>query len=182
MGVKASHTTLNGDEKLRRLVKAIDSTNKWIGQGISFVLILMALVIGYEVILRGFFNMPTKWAHEVSGMLFGASFLLGAGYILYHGGHVRVDILISRLRPRTQALINIITHLVMALFCAVVLWKSWHYAVLAFVEMHVSDSGWQPVLFPIKFVIVFGVFLLMLQLLAKYIRDFYMLFTGNELK
>lgn len=167
---------------MRRLVKAIDFTNVSIGKVASSLMILMALVIIYEVILRGFFNMPTIWAHEISGMMFGGTFMLGAGYILYHGGHVRVDILISRLRPRTQALINIITHLVMALFCVVVLWKSWHYAVLAFVGMHVSDSGWQPVLFPIKFVLVFGIFLLLLQLLAKYIRDFYMLFTGNELK
>lgn len=167
---------------MRLLVKAIDFLNERIGKASSFLVILTASVIVYEVMSRSFFNSPTRWAHETSGFLFGGAFMLGAGYTLLCHQHVRVDILISRLRPRTQALIDIITHLLAVAFCAAVLWKSWDYAVLAWVRMDVTDSGWQPVLWPIKFAIVFGIFLLLLQLLAKYIRDFHTLFTGNELK
>jgi len=167
---------------LRLLVKAIDFINERIGKATSFLLILMAGIIVYEVISRGFFNSPTRWAHETSGMLFGGVFMLGAGYTLYRGAHVRVDILISRLRPRTQALIDIITHLLALAFGWVVLWKAWHYAVKALLEMQVTHSAWAPLTFPIKFVIVLGMFLFLLQVLVKYIRDFHLLFTGSELK
>lgn len=167
---------------MRRLVKAIDSINVSVGKVTSLLLIPLALIIVYEVILRGFFNEPTEWAHETGGMLFGVAFMLGVGYTLYHREHARVDIFVSRLRPRIQALIDIITHLLLVVYGSVVLWVGWKFAVRALVRMEVTQSSWAPVTFPIKFIIVFGIFLLLLQVLAKYIRDFYMLFTGNELK
>lgn len=167
---------------MKRLVKVIDSINIRTGKFAGYLGIVIAGIIVYEIILRSFFNKPTIWAHETSGMMFGALFMLGAGYVLYHGEHVKVDILISRLRPRVQALIDIITHLLLWLYGSVVLWKSSYFALRAFVRMEMSASGWQPVLWPIKFVIVIGIILLMLQLVAKYIRDFHMLFTGKELQ
>ena len=167
---------------MRRLVKAIDSINVSVGKVTSLLLIPLAVIIAYEVILRGFFNMPTEWAHETGGMMFGVAFMLGVGYTLYHREHARVDILVSRLRPRIQALIDIITHLLLVAYGSVVLLVGWKFAVRALVRMEVTQSSWAPVTFPIKFIIVFGIFLLLLQVLAKYIRDFYMLFTGNELK
>jgi len=156
--------------------------NIQVGQIASFLGIMIAAVIVYEVVVRAFFNMPTVWAHETSGMMFGALFMLGAGYVMYYRAHIRVDILVSHLSPRIQALLDIITHLLMALYCYVILWKGWHYAVRAFVRMEVTDSGWQPVLWPIKWVMVLGMILLVLQLLVKYVRDFHMLFTGRELE
>ena len=167
---------------MRRFVRTIDFISIHVGQAASFLGILIAAVIVYEVILRAFFNMPTNWAHETSGMMFGALFMLGAAYVMYYRAHVRVDILVTHFPLRVQALVDIITHLLMALYCYVVLWKGWNYAVRAFVRMEVTDSGWQPVLWPIKWVLVIGMTLLVLQLLAKYIRDFHMLFTGKELE
>jgi len=171
-----------GVKKLRRLVKAIDSINISVGKVTSFTLIPLAIIIGYEVIMRGFFNLPTRWAHETGGMLFGAAFLLGAGYTLCLREHARVDIFMSRLRPRIQAAIDIITHLLLWLYAGVIVWVGWEYAVRALVRMETTQSGWAPLTFPIKFIIVLGAFLFLLQLLAKYIRDFYMLSRGNELK
>ena len=167
---------------MRRFIKSIDSLNVWIGKAASFLIVVIAGIVVYEVIARGFFNKPTIWVHELSGMLFGAVFMLGAAYTLYLGEHTRVDILISRLNPRKQAFISIITHLLTLAFGAIVLWKGWEFALRAFIRMDVTDSGWQPLVFPIKFVIVLGILLLLLQLLVKYIRNFYMLSKGNELR
>ena len=167
---------------MRRFVKAIDFINIYVGETVSYLGIVIAVVIIYEVILRAFFNMPTVWAHETSGMMFGALFMLGAGYVMYHRAHVRVDILVNRLPPRAQAAIDIVTHLLMGLYLYVVVWKGWNYAVRAFVRMEVSGSGWQPVLWPIKWIMVIGIILLIMQLVAKYVRDFHMLCTGRELE
>ena len=168
---------------MRLLVKVIDCINVGIGKAVGFLLVVVAAIIVYEVIVRGFFNIPTTWAHELSGMLFGASFLLGAGYVMHCREHVRVDILVSRLRPRMQMFIDIMTHLLAVAFCSVILWKSWNAALSSLALREVSTySPWHPFLFPIKFTMVLGVFLLLLQLLVKYIRDFHMLFTGKELK
>ena len=167
---------------VRKILKIIDAINISIGRTASFLLILMSGVIVYEIAARTFFGKPTEWAHETSGMMFGTMFMLGVGYVLYKRAHVRVDIVVSRLNPRIQALIDIITHVLFIIYSVVVIKFGWTYAVRAFTGMEVSDSSWAPVTFPIKFVLVFGMSLLVLQLLAKYIRDFYILITGKELR
>ena len=165
-----------------KILKTIDAINISVGRAASFLLILISGIIVYEIVIRSFFGKPTEWAHEVSGMMFGALFMFGAGYVLYKRAHVRVDIIVSHFHPRIQALIDIITHVLLVIYGVVVIKFGWDYAVRAFIRMEVTDSSWAPVTFPIKFVLIFGVALLMLQLLAKYIRDFYIVITGKELR
>jgi len=78
----------------------IDKINRWIGKMVSiFVLLIMSITL-LEVVLRYGFNRPTMWVHETSQQIFAIAFLLGSAYTLQEGGHVRVDILYRRLRPR----------------------------------------------------------------------------------
>ena len=167
---------------MKYLLRIIDNINIGVGKGASFLLVIIAGVIVYEVIARAFFGKPTIWAHETSGMLFGVMFMLGAGYVLYRKAHVKVDILTARLSPRIQAALDIITHLVFAFYLWAVIKFGWIYALRAFTRMEVTNSSWAPLTFPIKFVIVIGASILLLQLAAKYIRDIYKLFTARELE
>ena len=66
--------------------------------------------------------------------LFGAIFTLGAAYTLRKNGHVRVDVLQSRLSPKAKAWIDLIGIVIFMIpFCAMVFWlslpwviNSWH--------------------------------------------------------
>ena len=63
---------------------------------------------------------------EIQWYLFGAMFLLAAGYTLKHNGHVRIDILYGRLGPRGQAWIDLLGGLLFLLPMAVLMaWLSW---------------------------------------------------------
>ena len=63
---------------------------------------------------------------EIQWYLFGAMFLLAAGYTLKHNGHVRIDIFYSRLGARGQAWIDLIGGLLFLLPMAVLLaWLAW---------------------------------------------------------
>ena len=47
----------------------------------------------YEVFARYYFTAPTVWAYDMSRMIYGAMFVLGAAYALSKGVHIRSDFL-----------------------------------------------------------------------------------------
>ena len=55
-------------------------------------------------------------------------FMVGAGYTLLHGGHVRVDIFYRDARPRRRALIDLLGVVLFLLpVCVIIGWASWPY-------------------------------------------------------
>lgn len=66
--------------------------------------------------------------HTIQGMtsILGISMLfitfLGATWVLKREKHITVDILLSRLRPRAQAVLNFVTSTISAIVCLVIVW------------------------------------------------------------
>ena len=139
--------------------------------------------MGYEVFMRYLLNAPTKWAFDISYMLGGTFFLVGASYTLWMKGHVRIDIFYSRFSPRNQALIDVIFALIfffplwVGLFCKLIpyVYMSWQLGERSL------ESYWRPPIYPFKTVIPIGVFLLLLQGIAEFIRSLFMLIKGKRL-
>lgn len=57
----------------------------------------------YDTVARYGFNAPTEWSYDVSYMLCGTLFMIGASWTLLQGEHVRIGILYDRASPRVQA-------------------------------------------------------------------------------
>ena len=62
------------------------------------------LVIFVDVVMRYMFRTSFVFTQELEWHLFAFIFLIGAGYTLLHDGHVRVDIIYQRFRPKGQSL------------------------------------------------------------------------------
>jgi TRAP-type mannitol/chloroaromatic compound transport system permease small subunit len=88
------------------LVRVIDTFSEWCGRVFSWLIIPLVFGATYEVIARYVFNRPTIWAYDLSYMLYGAHFMLGAGYTLLKGGHIRTDIFYQNWSPRTQGRVD----------------------------------------------------------------------------
>ena len=56
---------------------------------------------------RYLFNAPTNWAYDMTFMLYGTFFMLGAAFTLQRKGHVRTDSFYDRWSPRRQALVDL---------------------------------------------------------------------------
>lgn len=69
----------------------------------------MMLSVSFLVIMRYFFNSPNAWVMEVTTYLLLYIAFLGAPWLLRHGGHVNIDLLLNKLSPGKQAVLNIIT-------------------------------------------------------------------------
>jgi len=163
-------------EVLSRILKAIDGINDFIGRKISLLALVVFGLLLMEIIRRYLFNSPTVWANELVQMLFGAYVVLSGGYILRWGGHVNVDIVYSRFSRKVKALIDIITSSLLFLFCGVLLYYGGSLAWDSLVRWEHSESAWNPPLYPIKVMIPAAALLLILQGLAKLVRDLMVLF------
>ena len=87
---------------LLRTIRAIDRFSEWSGKAVAWLILPLVFGLTYEAIARYLFNAPTLWAFDLSYMLYGAIFMLGAHYTLLKGAHIRTDMLwdSSRRAPR----------------------------------------------------------------------------------
>ena len=126
----------------------------------------------WEVFSRYVLNDPTFWAFELGYMVMGAHFLIGFAYTLREREHVRVDIFYARFSPRTRALIDALTYLVLLLPLAAWLSVAFGEKVLKAYESQERSgmSAFNPVLWPFRLVMCAAFVLLTLQALAELIR------------
>ena len=102
-----------GDKKLMKffkwLGKIIDKVN-FLMVIISAVLLLgMTFIVGADITLRYLFYRPLGWVKEISEYILVALGFLVAAWILKDDAHVKMDLVLSKVSPRVQTLMNLIT-------------------------------------------------------------------------
>lgn len=168
-------------EAVRRLVKILDGITAWTGKAVAWLTLLLVFVVVHEVIRRYFFNDPTIWAYDLSYMLYGSLFMLGAGYTLLHNGHIRTDIFYDKWSPRVQALVDASLYLFI-LFPALTffLLTGWEKAVHAWsIDEKSAASPWHPILYPFRAVIPIAAALLLVQVISEFIKAVYTVRRGK---
>ncbi len=153
------------------MLRGIDAVNDWVGRIMSLFILLIFFLLILEVFQRYLFNAPSVWANELTQMLFGAYVVLSGGHILWRGGHVNVDIFYSRLSPKRKALVDVITSLLFFAFCVMMVYFGGSLALESLARWEHSQSAWNPPVYPVKLAIPIGAILLLLQGLAKLLRD-----------
>jgi C4-dicarboxylate transporter, DctQ subunit len=68
------------------------------------------LIVNIEVFSRYFFT-PTIWVAEISSIIILWICFLVPAWVLRKDAHVRMDLVLQRLKPKTQAMINFFTYL-----------------------------------------------------------------------
>lgn len=166
----------------------IDRLNGVLGRGLGWVtLALIALgvinVVGRYLGARLGVQLSSNMLLEAQTQAFNLIFLLGAAYLLLRDGHIRVDIIHSRLGNRTRAWIDIAgTALMLIPFCLTVIWFGWNYVSLSWSRLEVSPHPGGLPLYPIKTVILIAFALLLLQGVSEIIKriDFLRSDATNE--
>ena len=148
------------------LAYLIDALNERVGR-IAIWLVLVATLISAG---NAIFDSSNAWL-EIQWYLFGAIFLLGAGYTLKHNGHVRIDILYGRLGKRGQAWIDLLGGLFFLVpLAGLMAWLAWPIFAESWRTMeHSSDSGGL-LRWPVKLLLPLGFGLLALQGVAEIIK------------
>jgi TRAP-type mannitol/chloroaromatic compound transport system permease small subunit len=167
-----------------RLVRAIDKFTDTTGNWIAWLSVPLVLAVTYEVIARYFFNAPTIWSFDVTFMLYGTLFMLGAAYALHKGAHIRTDFFWEKWSVKTKGIIDSVAYIVF-FFPALLmfLFVSGHEAWYAFEINETSEqTPWRPILWPFKTVVPLACLLLLIQGVSETIKSVYAARTGIELE
>jgi len=182
----------------RPITAFIDVLNLWAGRITCLALVPLIFVMTFEVVSRTLFGTltgwgmnefarsiglgPTLWAYDVSRMTGGVIFMLGAGYALLRGVHIRADFLYRNWTPKTQATVDAVLYL-MFYFPAMLLffWTACDYWWDAWIKSEEAmDSTWAPILWPARLAMPVGAFLLLLQGIPELFRAFHQMGKERE--
>src|SRR3546814_887049 len=151
--------------------RAIDSLNTAVGKTVTWLTLLVAVISASNAVVRKLFNYSSNAWLELQWYLFGAIFLLAAGYTFLLNEHVRVDVLSQRLSKRTQVKIEI-AGLIFFLFPAfcLIFWLSIPFFYQSFILDEQSSNSGGLVRWPVKLLIPVGFGLLILAGVSHLIK------------
>lgn len=156
---------------LLTLSRRIDAVTAFIGRHVIWLVLAAILISSINAIIRKAFDMSSNAWLELQWYLFGAVFMLAAAYALQKNEHIRIDIVSSRLSQRARNWIDIFGHALMLLpFAALMIYESTPFVMSALRSGEMSGSAGGLIIWPARFFILAGFFLLFLQGISELIK------------
>lgn len=132
---------------------------------VAIALVVLVASIFYAVFMRYLLHSPPAWSIEVPSFMLMVFSALGLSYTQKQRGHVRVDMLVTRLPPRGRAIFDLIAYVLFLVYGAILFRAGW-FNVAEFVGVHkVSMDVHIPLVF-IGVLVPIGIGALCLQLLV----------------
>ena len=153
----------------------IDKFSKRVGSVVCWILMPLIFAMTYEVLARKLFLAPTIWAYDISRFLYGALFMLGAGYALSRGVHIRADFLYRNFKIKNQGLIDFWLYLLFY-FPGLIVFL---YMTFGFVVESIQrgergmDTTWMPYMWPIKTCLLIGIIFLLIQGFSELLKSYW---------
>lgn len=185
---------------IRAYVRAIDAMNRFIGRIAMYLIFALIGVLLWSSISKTFFN-PSLWTLETAQFVMVAYYILGGPYSIQMGSNVRMDLFYGGWSIRTKAMVDAFTVFFLISYLAILMYGAlsstayslgyfgmepvqffWELLVTLLTEgpsaageklgyLERSSTAWRPFLWPVKTILCFGVFLMLLQCLAELFRD-----------
>lgn len=176
---------------LLALARKVDSLNRAIGLVVMYGLFVLMGILLWSSISKTFF-LPSLWTLEMAQFAMVSYYMLGGPYSILLGSNVRMDLFYGNWSLRRKATIDCITVLFLIFYLGVLLYGGlgstayslgyWGDAPVAFFaglltgteevgRMEKSSTAWRPVIWPIKAIMITGLFLMLLQALSELIKD-----------
>ena len=165
-----------------RVIRVVDAITDWGGKAISWLIIPLVIALVYEVFARYFFHAPTVWAYDITYMVYGTLYMLGAAYTLLKGGHIRTDILYNMFSVRWKGIVDASLY-ILFYFPGVFLFflAGWEYAARSWeIQERTQVSPWRPYIFPFKAVIPASLILLLFQGISELLKSLHAAVKGEE--
>ena len=141
--------------------------NNWAG---GIILTAMMFLVTGDVLGRYLFNLPIQGTTEVTEFMMVGLLYFTLAHTQADKSHIRVDMFVSRLPPRTQLFFETITYL-LGLFLFVLI--TWQGTLSAIKAWQVGETTFGVILFPLfpaKVLIPIGSFLFSLRLLLDFVE------------
>ena len=166
-----------------KTIRVIDTFSEWWGKLFCWLILPMVLGLTYEVVARYWFHAPTIWAFDMTYMLYGSLFMLGAAYALLKGGHIRTDMFYEKYSNRGKGMVDAAAYLFFFFpGLLLVFFSSIDEAYHAWLIMERSEqTAWRPILAPFKTVVPLTALLLIVQGVSEFLKAVWAAKTGTML-
>lgn len=185
---------------LQTFVRIVDRINYRVGRFVMYGIFAMMAILLWSSVSKTFL-LPSLWTLEMAQFALVAYYMLGGPYSIQLGSNVRMDLLYDGWSERRKAWVDGITVLFLLVYLFVLLWGAigstayslGHFGgepfsffgslargfitggpdgaaeVLGHPER--SPTAWRPYLWPVKVIMVVGIFLMLLQALSELGKD-----------
>ncbi len=157
-------------EILQRYVRVVDGFNRRVGRIVMYGIFVLMGILLYSSISKTMF-LPAHWTLEMAQFVMAAYYLLGGAYSLQLDSHVRMDLIYGRWSPKTKAVVDVITIMMLFVYLFFLLWGGVSSTTYALQYGETSYSSWSPYMAPIKIIMVVGISLTFLQATSIFIKD-----------
>ena len=86
-----------------------------------YLVFVMMFILILSFVTRNIINIPLIWIIEMAQFVMTGYYLLGGGYSLLSDDHVRMDLIYSRLKDRTKALLDTLTSVFLITYLVILL-------------------------------------------------------------
>ncbi len=154
----------------RKYVTIVDAINYRMGRIIMYGIFVMVAVLLWSSISKTFF-LPSLWTLEIAQFAMVAYYILGGPYSIQLGSNVRMDLFYGEWTDHRKAQVDAITILFLIFYLGVMMYGAIDSTSYSFQYNERSPTAWRPYLWPIKTIMCFGIFMMLLQSISELIKD-----------
>ncbi|WP_298356246.1 TRAP transporter small permease subunit [uncultured Litoreibacter sp.] len=176
---------------MRGYIRAVEAANYRVGRLMMYFIFVLMGILLWSSISKTFF-LPSLWTLEMAQFVMVAYYILGGPYSLQLGSNVRMDLLYGEWSPRKKAWFDLVTVLFLIFYLAVLLYGAisstayslgyWGTEPFSYFgglltgseklgRMERSSTAWRPYLWPVKSIMILGMFLMLLQCISELLKD-----------
>jgi len=152
-------------------VRYVDRFNYLVGRVMMYFIFVLIGVLAWSTFAKQAFLIPSYWTLEMAQFILVAYYLLGGAYSIQLGANVRMDLFYAEWSTRKKAWVDCFTVLLLIFYLGVMVYGGWDSLTYSYETNQRLPSLWRPYLWPVKAVMVFGFFMMLLQAISELIKD-----------
>lgn len=152
-------------------VRIVDRFNYILGRIMMYGLFVMIGILLWSTISKQIYVVPAFWTLEMAQFALVAYYLVGGAYSIQLGSNVRMDLFYGNWSDRKKAWFDSFTVLLLIFYLGVMLYGGIDSTSYAFEYNERAPTLWRPLMWPVKMVMCFGIFLMLLQAISELIKD-----------
>jgi|TARA_B100001964_G_scaffold30198_1_gene31074 TRAP-type mannitol/chloroaromatic compound transport system permease small subunit len=152
-------------------VNLIDFLCIKIGRLTMYMVFVMMFILVLSFVTRNIINIPLMWIIEMAQFIITGYYLLGGGYSMIMGDHVRMDLVYSKLSDRNKAKMDVFTSFFLVFYLVTLLYGSISSLIYTIETKQRLFTAWAPYVWPIKTIMLIGISLMLLQCISMFFKD-----------
>ena len=141
------------------------------GRITMYLVFVMMFVLVLSFVTRNIINIPLMWIIEMAQFIITGYYLLGGGYSMIMGDHVRMDLVYSKLSDHNKAKMDAFTSFFLVFYLVTLLYGSISSLIYTIETNQKLFTAWAPYVWPIKTIMLIGILLMLLQSISMFFKD-----------